>query len=98
MRLKARKSDLLEFLQQESASLVIRLAHLLDICIAILDCLDSCVLTGRWCTHNCKLMDLRHLMCDYLRCKRIAKSPSGHRICFGETIDDNRPILHTRQR
>ena len=97
MRLKTRKSDLLELLQQEPASLVIRLAHLLDICIAIFDCFDSCILARGRCTHNCKLMDLRHLMCDYLRGKRITKSPSGHRICLGETVDDNCPFLHARQ-
>ena len=51
----------------------------------------------RWRAHDRKLMQLDHLPDDRRRAGCIAKTPTGHGVSFGKTVDQNGTFPHPVQ-
>ena len=84
--------------RQESSSLVICIPHLLHFIPTVAQCFHCCILAVGRCAHDRILMDLQHLVHNDLWSAYKAKSPSCHGKSFGEAIDNQCSLFHTRQR
>ena len=73
---EAFQSHFTKRIHQKTSSLIIGRAHFLDVGFSVFQCFHCRILAGGRCTHNGKLMDLRHLLDDSSRSAAIAQSPT----------------------
>ena len=83
-------------MQQKSSALIVGLPHLVHFLVTVpKGCNCSILAVGR-SAHDAELMDLDHLLDDRCRATGIAQPPAGHSISFRKSIDEDRPLFHSR--